>query len=201
LIELGEVATQRAAAHRVGCSETHLSEVLHSAEGRAFCARIRGANIERAGLRASHRLQELVDARSEHVASETALKVLGLLGHVPVQEHRHHVEQFSVGYVVDLRGSEDRGEALDVTPSPSAPVFVSSPAGEALDAAASARPTKAEPLSRRVLEHQPSQPTEPASVPNERTIDETELASLQHRLALDRSRRLRGRADDDDPEG
>lgn len=107
LLADGKVKTISAAAERVNLSREHLSKMLSRPHIRAFFARRAAENIDRAQLRASVRLVELIDAQSEHVAAKVSERILenaGVLkpqsagGSVNVSIHNN----IAPGYVIDL---------------------------------------------------------------------------------------------------
>ena len=98
--------TQRDAAKLVGMSETYLSAALRKPEIGAFIARKSRENIQIGVLRASARINELVDASSEHVSLDASKHVLAIEGIRPPDQGQVNVNVgVSVGYVIDLSGS------------------------------------------------------------------------------------------------
>lgn len=76
LIADGEVKTIKAAAERVGMSREHLSRSLTKDHVQVFLKRAAAKTIAGASLRASRRMVELIDARSEHVAAKVSERIL-----------------------------------------------------------------------------------------------------------------------------
>lgn len=104
LIATGAVTTQRAAAQRVGISETHLSRVLKQPHGRAFLTQKARGIITVAQIRAATRLAELIDAESEHVSLQASTHTLRIEGIAP-PEAGHSVtinNSITPGYVINL---------------------------------------------------------------------------------------------------
>lgn len=108
--------TQRDAAQKVGLSETHLSRHLKKPQIQVFIARKMRENIAVAGLRASARYVELIDASSEHVSAQVSERILTSEGTL----RSGNAAQVSVnidikaGYVIDLT---DKPQVMvDVTP-------------------------------------------------------------------------------------
>lgn len=72
---------------------------------RAYFTRRAAENIDRAQLRASARLVELIDAQSEHVAAKVSERILENTGVLKAQSGGVSVSvntTISAGYVVDL---------------------------------------------------------------------------------------------------
>jgi hypothetical protein len=100
--------TQRDAAKLAGMSEFHLSRELRKPQIQAFIARKAAENISRGVFRASHRLVELIDADSEHVAAKVSERLLEHGGILRQQSGNgvnvSIVNNVSAGYVIDLTG-------------------------------------------------------------------------------------------------
>jgi hypothetical protein len=96
---------QREAAKLAGLSEYHLSRELKKPQIQAFIARKSRENIQLGVLRASVRINELVDASSEHVSLDASKHVLAIEGIRPPDQGQVSVNVgVSVGYVIDLSG-------------------------------------------------------------------------------------------------
>jgi hypothetical protein len=96
---------QREAAKLSGISEFHLSRELKKPAIQAFIARKSRENIQLGVLRASARINELVDANSEHVSLDASKHVLAIEGIRPPDQAQANVNvNVSVGYVIDLSG-------------------------------------------------------------------------------------------------
>ena len=114
LIATGAVKTQRAAAERVGLSEVHLSRMLNRSDIRVFLAQEMRRTIATAGIRASHRIAELIDASSEHVSLDAAKHVLGIEGIKPAADAQVSVAiDVKAGFVIDLREPGERAKVID----------------------------------------------------------------------------------------
>lgn len=106
LIATGTVKTQRAAAERVGMSETHLCTMLARPQIQALIARKASETIRTAKLRASHRLVELIDAQSEHVAAQVSERILTSEGILKSDQGSNIAVNVDIraGYVIKLNG-------------------------------------------------------------------------------------------------
>lgn len=110
--------TQRDAADKAGLSETHLSRHLKKPQIQVFIARKMRETIAVAGLRASRRYVELIDASSEHVAAQVSERILTSEGTL----RSGNAAQVSVnidikaGYVIDLTDGAPQ-PMRDVTPT------------------------------------------------------------------------------------
>jgi hypothetical protein len=103
LIVTGAVTTQKAAAERVGITETWLSRCLHRDNVRVFCERRARQTIAAGQMRASRRLVELIDAGSEHVSLDATKHMLGIGGIAPAPTPSLNVNiELKAGYVIDL---------------------------------------------------------------------------------------------------
>jgi hypothetical protein len=103
LIVTGAVTTQKAAAERVGITETWLSRCLHKDNVRVFCERRARQTIAAGQMRASRRLVELIDAGSEHVSLDATKHMLGIGGIAPAPATQVNVNiELKAGYVIDL---------------------------------------------------------------------------------------------------
>jgi alkylated DNA nucleotide flippase Atl1 len=116
LIATGTVKTQRAAAERVGMSETHLCTMLARPQIQALIARKASETIRTAKLRASHRLVELIDANSEHVAAQVSERILTSEGILKSDQHAIAVNvDVKAGFILDLR--EEPHRTIEHVPS------------------------------------------------------------------------------------
>jgi hypothetical protein len=103
LLLTGEVTTQKAAAERVGLNAQHLSKMLQRDYIRVFCERRARQTISAGLMRASSRLNELVDAGSEHVSLDATKHLLGIAGIAPAPTASVNVNiELKAGYVIDL---------------------------------------------------------------------------------------------------
>lgn len=131
LLGTGECKTQRAAAERVGMSETHLCEMLRKPEIRVFMDRYARSTIAYGSVRAANRIVELIDAGSEHVSLDASKHTLAIEGIKPAVEPQSLAQAQPVaGWVVDLSEPgginiritsplprRDDSEMIDVTPN------------------------------------------------------------------------------------
>jgi hypothetical protein len=116
LILSGEVTTIKAAAERVGISREHLSKSLSMPHVGAFAARANRQNLAEASLRASTRLVELIDAKSEHVAAQVSERILTSEGILKSDQHAIAVNvDVKAGFILDLR--EEPHRTIEHVPS------------------------------------------------------------------------------------
>jgi predicted DNA-binding protein (UPF0251 family) len=116
LIATGEVATQKAAAERVGLCQQHLCKMLARDEIRAFLVRTASKTIATSTLRASARLVELIDAKSEHVAAQVSERILTSEGILKSDQHAIAVNvDVKAGFILDLR--EEPHRTIEHAPS------------------------------------------------------------------------------------
>jgi phage terminase small subunit len=104
---LGYLATkgvnQREAAKLAGISEYHLSRELKKPQIQVFIARRARQNIQLGVLRASARINELVDGASEHVSLDASKHILAIEGIKPRADAQVSVNiDIKAGYVIDL---------------------------------------------------------------------------------------------------
>lgn len=114
LLVTGECATQRAAAERSGLTPGHLCEMLKKPHVRVFVERRARETIAAGMMRASARLNQLVDAGSEHVSLDATKHVLALAGIKPASDAQVSVNiDIKAGYVIDL--SDDPKPVIDIS--------------------------------------------------------------------------------------
>jgi phosphoenolpyruvate carboxylase len=106
LLANGNVATVTAAAERAGLSREHLSKMLSQPHIRAFLTRKATETIRTASLRASTRLVELIDAKSEHVAAQVSERILTSEGILKSDQGSNIAVNVDIraGYVIKLNG-------------------------------------------------------------------------------------------------
>ena len=129
LLTTGECTTQKAACERVGMNASHVSEQLKKPHVRVFIERRARETIAAGMMRASARLNELVDAGSEHVSLDATKHLLGIAGIKPAADPQLAVNiDIRAGYVIDL--SEPGGPAQHIVvggdrpvPAPGGPVI------------------------------------------------------------------------------
>jgi phosphoenolpyruvate carboxylase len=116
LLANGNVATVTAAAERAGLSREHLSKMLSQPHIRAFLTRKATETIRTASLRASTRLVELIDAKSEHVAAQVSERILTSEGILKSDQHAIAVNvDVKAGFILDLR--EEPHRTIEHAPS------------------------------------------------------------------------------------
>jgi hypothetical protein len=105
LILTGEVTNIKAAAERVGLSREHLSRCLGMPHVEVFSALEARKTIAAGKLRASARLIELMDCKSEHVSFEATKHALAIEGIRPPETgtNININNNLNVGYILDLR--------------------------------------------------------------------------------------------------
>lgn len=120
LIHTGECTTVSAAAERVNVTRTHLSRCLSMPHVQVFIAQQRARELDHMTMRATARLGELMESKSDHVAGDITKHVLAIKGISPPSE-RHGVQvnvNVTPGYIVKLRHAADAqvidGEAINV---------------------------------------------------------------------------------------
>jgi hypothetical protein len=107
LIVTGECETQKAAAARVGLHPDYVGKALKKQPVRVFIERRSRETIANGMMRASARLNQLVDASSEHVSLDATKYVLGIAGIKPSPDTQVSVNiELKAGYVIDLREPE-----------------------------------------------------------------------------------------------
>jgi hypothetical protein len=106
LLASGECKTVTAAAERVGVSREWLSRLLQRSHIRAFLHRKSQQTIATASLRASNRLVELIDAKSEHVAAQVSERILTSEGILKSDQGSNIAVNVDIraGYVIKLNG-------------------------------------------------------------------------------------------------
>jgi hypothetical protein len=103
LLCLPECTTQRAAAAKLGMSETYLSEALRRPETRVFIERTARENVAVSQLRASTRLGELIDCDSLATSMDATRLSLAIAGIKPTADAQVSVNiDIKAGYVIDL---------------------------------------------------------------------------------------------------
>lgn len=113
LLVTGACTQQKAAAERVGITPEHLSRMLSKDHVRVFSERRARQTISAGLMRASSRLNELVDAGSEHVSLDATKHLLGIAGIAPANSPQVNVNiELKAGYVIDLSGRNRRGEQI-----------------------------------------------------------------------------------------
>jgi hypothetical protein len=107
---------QREAAKLAGISEFHLSRELKKPQIQVFIARRARQNIQLGVLRASARINELVDGGSEHVSLDASKHILAIEGIKPRADAQVSVNiDIKAGYVIDLTDEPKRPPMIDVT--------------------------------------------------------------------------------------
>jgi hypothetical protein len=125
LIVTGECKTQKAAAEQVGITPEHLCHELKKPQAEVFYEQRSRETISRAKMRASRRLEELLDASSEHVSLDASKHVLAIAGIKPVEQGTNIsiINNVAPGYVIDMRDPRDARtiDAVPVIHTPSTP--------------------------------------------------------------------------------
>jgi hypothetical protein len=103
----GEAKTQIEAARIAQISREHFSRHLSKPHIQAFYERRTREIIRGAQMRAAAKVSQLIEAQSEHVASDTAFKVLAINGIKPADSQAVVNVNVSPGYVIDL-GADPR---------------------------------------------------------------------------------------------
>lgn len=115
LLTTGECKTIKAASERNNLSYDYVRQALKAPAARVFIERASRETIAGGLMRASARLNELVDASSEHVSLDATKHMLGIAGIKPAVEAQVSVNiDIKAGYVIDL--SEPGAPMRDVTP-------------------------------------------------------------------------------------
>jgi hypothetical protein len=108
LLMTPECATQRAAAAKLGMSETYLSEALRKPETRVFIERTARENVAIGALRASSVMVDLIDCDSSSTRFDASKHVLAIAGIKPTADAQVSVNiDIKAGYVIDLTRKRD----------------------------------------------------------------------------------------------
>jgi hypothetical protein len=103
LLVTGECQTIKAASERMGMHPNYVSGALKKPEIRVFMERRARETIAAGVVRASARLNQLVDAGSEHVSLDATKHVLAIAGIKPSADAQVSVNiELKAGYVIDL---------------------------------------------------------------------------------------------------
>lgn len=115
----GECKTQKDAAALAGMSAEWLCTQLKKPEAEVFYEERSRQTIARAKMRASRRLEELLDASSEHVSLDASKHVLAIGGIKPIEQgtNINITNNIAPGYVIDMRDPRDEN-IVDITPRP-----------------------------------------------------------------------------------
>jgi DNA-binding Lrp family transcriptional regulator len=106
LLMTPECRTQRAAAQKLGMSETYLSEALRKPETRVFIERCARENVAVSQLRASAKLGELLDCGANGTEFDATRLSLAIAGIKPAADAQVSVNiDIKAGYVIDLTDS------------------------------------------------------------------------------------------------
>jgi hypothetical protein len=116
LIVTGECKTQKDAAAKVGITPQWLCEQLKKPAAEVFYEEQSRQTISRAKMRASRRLEELLDASSEHVSLDASKHVLSIAGIAPAAQgtNINITNNLLPGYVIDMRDPRD-AKIIDAT--------------------------------------------------------------------------------------
>lgn len=103
LLVSGECTTQKAACERTGMHPSYVSSALKKPEIRVFIERRARETIAAGTMRASARLNQLIDAGSEHVSLDATKHVLAIAGIKPSADAAVAVNvHVQAGFVIDL---------------------------------------------------------------------------------------------------
>jgi hypothetical protein len=103
LLVSGECKTQKAAAARLDLHPDYVCRELKKPQVQVFIARSARNSIANGIMRASSRLNELLDAESEHVSLDASKHVLAIAGIKPTADAQVSVNiDIKAGYVIDL---------------------------------------------------------------------------------------------------
>jgi hypothetical protein len=104
LVTTGECATVKAAAERTGMHPNYCYTAFKKPEIQVFIARAARESIARGTMRASARMNQLLDAESEHVSLDASKHVLAIAGIKPANDAQLTVNvDIKAGYVIDIR--------------------------------------------------------------------------------------------------
>lgn len=109
LIYSGECKYMKDAAKRVSMSPEHLSRMLRKEHVQVFVAGQRRQTLAEGAMRATARLNELVDAASEHVALQASTFHLGVQGVAPKGQGISVDVNIRAGFVIDISESDAPG--------------------------------------------------------------------------------------------
>lgn len=112
----GRAITRKAAAEKAGMSYDHFCRALKKPHIRSLLRERSLENIDAATFRASRRLEELVDADSEHVGLKASLRLAESAGFIrPAGNGAPVINQYNgpVGYCIKLTRREDRAEGIE----------------------------------------------------------------------------------------
>jgi hypothetical protein len=109
LMVTGECKTQKDAAAKAGITPEHLCNELKKPQAEVFYEQRSRETISRAKMRASRRLEELLDASSEHVSLDASKHVLSIAGIAPASTGTNIsiTNNIAPGYVIDMRDPRD----------------------------------------------------------------------------------------------
>jgi len=106
LLVSGECKTQKAAAARLELHPDYVCRELKKPQVQVFIARSARNSLANGVMRASARLNNLVDAESEHVSLDASKHVLAIAGIKPTADAQVSVNiDIKAGYVIDLTGN------------------------------------------------------------------------------------------------
>lgn len=109
LIVGGQVKTIQAAAKRVGLSREYLSRSLGEPHVAEFLRQKAARAVALGAGRAAARLNQLIDAKSEHVSLDASRHALATAGIGPANASSVNVDvTIRAGYVIDLTRRKDR---------------------------------------------------------------------------------------------
>jgi len=114
LLVTGECKTIKAAAERTGMHPNYVSGALKKPEIQVFIEQSARRTITNGLLRASARVNELIDAGSEHVSLDASKHVLAIAGIKPAADAQVSVNiDIKAGYVIDLTDEPKHVRTID----------------------------------------------------------------------------------------
>jgi hypothetical protein len=112
----GACKNQQAACERANLDPSYVSRELRKVHVRVFMERRARESIANGLLRASARVNELMDASSEHVSFEASKHVLAIAGIEPSTDAQVSVNiDIKAGYVIDVSPQANQPSVIDVT--------------------------------------------------------------------------------------
>lgn len=114
LLETGECKTRKAAAIRAGLHPDYVSRLLKKDHIRVFMERRARQTIVEALPRATFRMVELLDAKSEHVAADMSRHIAAIGGIKPAEQAQVSVNiDVRAGYIIDVSEPYDRAPVIE----------------------------------------------------------------------------------------
>jgi hypothetical protein len=119
LLASGDMRNIKDAADKAGLCREHLSRSMRKSHIQAFIAQRTREILTRAQLRASRRLEELIDSDSANVSLHATVQTLRMNGHMPQEGTNVLINNSnSVGYQLILRGEPgELSEGISAKPN------------------------------------------------------------------------------------